>query len=92
MAQTETLEEPSLEDLVNEEYNRERNRDPLGNQWGIVHIKGTSLYKIIQENAKRSGTKVPVELEGKFTKPTIAETAIDAFLEKMWAKGRKPAK
>jgi len=79
-----------MDQLLVKDMAMKDNRDPRGVKWGIGKVKGTSLYHVdILEGNKQ--TKIPDELAGKFTNPTLAQKAIEAFLAMIWAKSDEAA-
>ena len=61
----------------------EKNVDPTGRKWEIVHLKGSSLYEA-RPNPYRVDTQIPDEFAGKWTKHTLIKDQIKLYLNRVW--------
>ena len=61
----------------------EKNVDPTGRKWEIVHLKGSSLYEA-RPNPYRVDTQIPDEFAGKWTKHTLIKEQIKLYLNRAW--------
>tara|TARA_B100001123_G_scaffold114278_2_gene133034 strand:+ start:11704 stop:12075 length:372 start_codon:yes stop_codon:yes gene_type:complete len=74
---------------MTEEYNLDReiavekNVDPTGRKWEIVHLKGSALYEA-RPNPYRADTQIPDEFAGKWTKHTLLNDQINLYLNRVW--------
>ena len=66
------------------------NMDPMGRKWGIGKVRGTALFHIDVLEGSKVGA-LPEALKGKFTNPTLAQKAIEAFLTERWDESDKIA-
>ena len=82
---------------MTEEYNLDReiaiekNVDPTGRKWEIVHLKGSSLYEA-RPNPYRADTQIPDEFAGKWTKHTLIKDQIKLYLNRVWDASELAAK
>ena len=82
---------------MTEEYNLDReiaiekNVDPTGRKWEIVHLKGSSLYEA-RPNPYRADTQIPDEFGGKWTKHTLLNDQIKLYLNRVWDASELAAK
>lgn len=73
----------SVQDKLTRELAIRENMDPRGIKWGIFPIKGSALYEVqIVEGHKNSA--IPEEVHGRWTKPTLAQAAIETYLRRAW--------
>jgi hypothetical protein len=72
-----------MDQLLTKQLAIKDNRDPRGVKWGIGKVIGTSLFHIdIVDGNKNSGR--PATLQSRFTNPTLAQKAIEAYLTEAW--------
>ena len=82
---------------MTEEYNLDReiaiekNVDPTGRKWQVVHLKGSSLYEA-RPNPYRADTQIPDEFAGKWTKHTLIKDQIKLYLNRVWDASELAAK
>ena len=82
---------------MTEEYNLDReiaiekNVDPTGRKWEVVHLKGSSLYEA-RPNPYRADTQIPDEFAGKWTKHTLIKDQIKLYLNRVWDASELAAK
>ena len=82
---------------MTEEYNLDReiaiekNVDPTGRKWQVVHLKGSSLYEA-RPNPYRADTQIPDEFPGKWTKHTLIKDQIKLYLNRVWDASELAAK
>lgn len=76
---------------LDRKMNIDNNVDALGKQWNIVHIKGSALFEARVEpyNAQ---TQTPKEFEGRWTKPDLLQSKINAYLNRSWDQAEQKAK
>jgi hypothetical protein len=75
---------------LNREISTERNIDPLGRKWDIVHLKGSSLYEC-RPNPYNAATEIPDEFKGRWTKPVLLQEQVKLYLNRSWDKADQAA-
>ena len=61
----------------------QNNVDALGKNWVIHNHRGTSLCHI-RPNPDRSDAKIPEEMQGQWTKPSLLREKLVAYLNSSW--------
>jgi hypothetical protein len=75
---------------VEREVSIEKNVDPTGRKWNVVHLKGSALYEARPE-PYRSDIVTPDEFEGRWTKPEMLLKQIRLYLNRAWDASDKAA-
>lgn len=65
-----------FEEDTNRNHNHKEHKTEAGKELGIYRVANTALYKI----AFTSGGELPKALEGMYTSPSKAMTAIEGYL------------
>lgn len=92
---------PEAQLVLNRNLAIKENVDPFGTKWGIAPIKGFSLYQIGKVNTDEDKVELPKaypkfegvsDMSGRFTSPSRAQTAIQAYLHQVWDKNDREAR
>jgi len=68
---------------LDRETNVENNIDSTGKKWEIKLQRGSSLC-FARPNPDREDARIPKELEGRWTKPSLLRERIKEYVNKSW--------